>query len=298
MKKLTTLFLVAFSGVMLAQTVPNACLESWSSPPNASPNLWESSNIIVPGSVTASSAPPHGACTPYCAELSAVDSGHGVYFGGGLVTFSISGLHATLYFKNTSTSNPVAFNGWYQLAAVGGDVLEVTGGSKTAYNHNNSFAIAVYGTNTAVWKAFSACFVYDSATADSIVLGASLLSSAYKDTGLHLGTIGYLSDLSFGACAAAGVAEVSNNNVTIEEAYPNPASGICNIIFSLPCSSTVNVAIYDLSGRKVLTPLENATLTDGRYKVPVDVTGLVNGIYEYTLTVNGMPYTQKLVVTK
>src|SRR5271156_2016234 len=109
MKKLTTLFLVAFSSVMLAQ-VPNPCFSTWSATPS-SPMAWQSSNFIVNGSVQ-EAFDIYGSC-PTSAELNSVDTGHGIYagiyYGGGLVTWD----GHTVYFHNAG--NPVALNGWYEF---------------------------------------------------------------------------------------------------------------------------------------------------------------------------------------
>jgi len=289
MKKLTTLFLVAFSSVMLAQ-IPGPCFATWSGGINNSPAGWESSNIIVANSASMSGT-VHGSCVT-SAALNSVLNGSS-YYGGSLVTYD--GTNHSIYFPTGGTQT--ALNGWYQLTSVSGDEFLASIVTKTAHNNANGAGAKIYSTSTAVWKQFSVCIVVDSSTMDSAAIYFNLDNSRGHDT-THNGSLLTIDDLSFGSCIATGIDEVNNNNVILEEAYPNPANGICNIIFSLPCSSTVNVSIYDLSGRKVLTPLENATLSDGRYKVPVDVTNLANGIYEYTLTVNGMPITQKLVVAK
>ena len=60
----------------------------------------------------------------------------------------------------------------------------------------------------------------------------------------------------------------------------------------------VNLQVFDIAGQSVkvlLTDLEQPT---GRYKIPVDVSELNSGIYFYRLNVNGLTYTEKLVVAK
>ncbi len=44
--------------------------------------------------------------------------------------------------------------------------------------------------------------------------------------------------------------------------------------------------------------LNNTNQTPGRYKLPVDVHTLASGVYAYTITVDGVAYTQKLLVAK
>jgi hypothetical protein len=275
MKKLTTLLLTAMSSIMLAQ-IPNPSFETWSS---GDPTGWFTANDILPGYIIQSSNAYAGtsAVKIICQ-----------YNAGG---FLWTGTEGDIYFVNAG--NPGALNGWYILNSVGGDYLEITAGTKAGSSSNGA------GTNklsnsTAVYKQFSVCMNYTSGTADSATIEIQIANSAGTT---NASTYAIVDDLSFGTCTPMGVEDI-NSNVTLEAAYPNPASTTCNIIFSIPSSANVNVSIYDLSGRKILSALENTVLSDGRYKVPVDVTKLANGVYAYTITVDGVPYTQKLVVAK
>lgn len=280
MKILTTLLLTAVSTVMLAQ-IPNADFENWTS---GNPTGWSTLNSIEAGSVTQSSTHYTGASSVSLNSLNFFGS----YVGGIAGTNNILGDE---FFVNAG--NPAALNGWYQLTVSGGDEFQID--VLTKNTSDNGAGTITYTTNTgAVWKQFSDCINYSSGTADSAAIVMSLTNSGAT----HSGSMVLVDDLSFGTCTPTGVAEISNNNVSIEAAYPNPANTSCNIIFSLPGSSTVSIALYDLSGRKVLTALGNTVLSDGRYKVPVDVTKLTNGVYVYTISVDGVPYTQKLVVAK
>jgi len=285
MKTLVTLFLAGISSVMLAQ-IPNNSFENWTS---GNLNGWGTTNSDYAGGVTQSSTAQSGT---YSVQLNNVLVGGTFNFGGQMASVSLSG---DSYFVNAG--NPAALNGWYQLTVSGGDELTITTGTKCGKKVSGAALINYTTTTTAnVWKQFSACLVYDTTcTADSAEIVIGLENSGGQT---HTGSTALIDDLSFGTCTPAGVSEISNNNVSIEAAYPNPANTTCNIIFSLSGSSMVNVALYDLSGRKVLTALDNTVLSDGRYKVPVDVTKLANGIYTYTVIVDGVPYTQKLVVTK
>jgi hypothetical protein len=287
MKKLTTLFLVAISSVMLAQ-IPNPCLGSWTGGVFTTPASWQSSNIIVHGSVSQSGT-VHGSCAN-AAALNSVDTGSGIYYGGSLVTWS----GHTAYFANAG--NPVALNGWYELNSVSGDELTIAVGTKCHSNHINGGGLNSYNVTSGSYKQFSVCITVDSSTVDSVAIYFNLNNSRGHDT-THALSLATIDDLSFGTCGISGV-EPIGNNVTLESVYPNPASTTCNIIFSIPATSSVNAVLYDLSGRKVMNILANTTMTDGRYKIPVDVTKLANGVYAYTITVDGVPYTQKLVVAK
>ena len=282
MKTLTTLFLTALSSIMLAQTIPNADFENWTS---GSPNGWGTTQYA--NGVEQSTTAEHGS---YSVQFNSIDVGGGFYFGGQIASVRLPG---DAYYANAG--NPIALNGWYQLTSVGGDELTIIANTKCGTKVNGAALISYTTSTGTVWKQFSACFFYDTTcTADSIEI---LLGLENGGGNTHSGTSALIDNLSFGSCTPTGVDNI-NSNVTLESAYPNPANDICNIIYSIPASSTVHVALYDLSGRRVLNILDNTNQTPGRYKIPVDVTKLANGVYAYTITVNGVPYTQKLVVAK
>jgi len=287
MKKLTILLFTALSSLMLAQTVPNECFSTWSGGAGNSPISWLTTNAIASGSASESFT-VHGGC-PTSAALNTVVVGSANY-GGSIISLGTN----TIYFKYAGGSNPIAIDGWYELTTSGGDQLVVTVLTKSASSVNGG-ATATYSTGTGVWKKFSACITAIGAV-DSVSIALALTNKRGHDT-TQTGSMATVDSVYFGTCATAGVEPISNN-VTLEPAYPNPANNICSIVFSLPCAATVNVALYDLNGRKVINALDNTTLTDGTYKVPVDVSKLANGIYEYTVTADGVPYTQKLVVAK
>ncbi len=129
-------------------------------------------------------------------------------------------------------------------------------------------------------------------TADSAFIVMGLVDSNTGTT--HSGSYAIVDDLSL---TPAGINEISNN-IALEKAYPNPASNICNIVYSIPSSANVSVSLYDISGRQVQNLLTDTQLPRGRYKIPVDVTGLNSGIYIYRVVVNDEAYSQKLTVAK
>jgi hypothetical protein len=279
MKTLTTLFLTAVSSVMLAQTIPNASFETWSV---GNPAGWYTLNLYETGSVTQSSNAYSGSSA---ASLNSVLVGS-TYVGGFLQSNTLT----DGFFSYPG--NPAALNGWYILNSVGGDMFEVE--VLTKNSADNGAALKNISTSTSVYKQFSACINYSSGTADSAEIVLDLTNTGGAT---HAGSYVIVDDLSFGSCTPTGIEDI-NNTVALEPSYPNPASTICNIIYSIPSSSTVHVALYDLSGRMVMNILDNTNQTPGRYKIPVNVHTLANGVYVYTITVDGVPYTQKLVVAK
>lgn len=287
MKKLTTLFLTIVSSVMLAQTIPNFSFENWSGSPS-NPTGWYTLNAILTGSTTESNM---AWAASHSAQLNSVLA-LGQNYGGVLG----SGTLSDIYFATGLSSNPAALTGWYELAPVSGDELKIIVVTKNGSTVNGGDTSSIKTTTAGAWKEFSICLNYISGTADSAAILFQLSGSDGSDS-THNGSSALIDDLVWGACGTSGVEDISNN-VTLEPSYPNPANDICNIIFSIPGTSLVNADLYDLNGRKIMNLMNNANLSSGRYKIPVDVSKFANGVYFYTITVDGVPYTQKLVVAK
>ena len=277
MKKLTTLFFTLISGALMAQ-IPNPSFETWAA---GSPTGWYA--VPIPGSVSQSSNAHAGTSA---VELNTVNPGFGNVSG-----VVHTGTSTGTYFVNAG--NFTYLSGWYILNVSGADVFLATVGTKCAPNTNNGAGFLQTHSNTAVYKQFTINMSYGNAcTSDSAFIEFSIIDTATGFT--NNGTFAIIDDLQLGP---AGIHEISNN-VTLEKAYPNPANTQCNIIYSIPSDGLVNIALYDISGRKVKTLLENTQQSNGRYKLPVDVSDLNTGIYIYTITVNGQSYAQKLTVSK
>lgn len=76
-------------------------------------------------------------------------------------------------------------------------------------------------------------------------------------------------------------------------AVPNPSGGSSTISFAIPRATEVNLALYDIKGRKLAT-LAEGDYQPGEYKV--SVSDLNSGIYIYNLRAGGFADTKKLVV--
>lgn len=280
MKKITTFLLSVMSTALIAQ-IPNPSFENWTS---GTPNGWYVVTANTAGSVTQSTNAHAGS---YAVQLNTVLQS-GFYFPGELW----SGAGQTGYFYNTS--KPVAVNGWYITNLNGGDELWLGANAKCPNDSVAGSASLFITGNTSVYKQFSLCYVYiKSCAPDSAFISLTL----YNSGGMyHAGTYAIIDDLSFGSCAT-GVPQISKD-VDLEAAYPNPASTTCNIIYSIPSNSTVSITLYDINGKKIEDLLGTTFQSSGRYKLPVDVSNLQNGIYIYRVVVNGASYSQKLTVLK
>lgn len=105
------------------------------------------------------------------------------------------------------------------------------------------------------------------------------------------------------------VQQVTSNSNQVSEAteltlnnYPNPFNPSTSISFNLPENSRVNLAIYDLKGRKV-TELINQEMVQGQHSFKWNGRdkhnrSLASGIYFYTLRTNNSSLTKKMIMQK
>jgi len=80
-------------------------------------------------------------------------------------------------------------------------------------------------------------------------------------------------------------------------AYPNPTAGNATFEYDLTEAAMIQLQIFDYTGRPVQT-LVNATQYPGAQQVNWNTTNLANGIYFYSLSVNGKIATGKISVVK
>jgi N-acetylneuraminic acid mutarotase len=88
----------------------------------------------------------------------------------------------------------------------------------------------------------------------------------------------------------------SPNNATNFQIYPNPFSLKTIISYQLPLTGNVELSVYDLTGRKVTT-LVNEKQQAGRYEIEWNAEGVKPGIYLCKLKLAGVERTVKLVVS-
>jgi len=75
-------------------------------------------------------------------------------------------------------------------------------------------------------------------------------------------------------------------NYDLSQNYPNPSNPVSKIDYQLPEDASVNISVYDLTGRLVKT-LVNSKLDAGYYTAIFDGTNIASGIYIYRINVTG-----------
>ena len=87
------------------------------------------------------------------------------------------------------------------------------------------------------------------------------------------------------------------NRLTLQHPFPNPARRQAKVRFGIPKPATVQVAIYDLLGRRVTT-LVAGRLEAGRHAERMSVSSLAPGMYFIRLEAGGKTQTRKLTVVR
>jgi hypothetical protein len=85
--------------------------------------------------------------------------------------------------------------------------------------------------------------------------------------------------------------------LSLKQNYPNPFNPSTTIRYELPAQSDVEIAVYDLTGRRIVT-LVNGNAESGRHSVEFDASHLASGVYIYRLTTAGQVFTRKLTLIK
>ncbi len=88
-----------------------------------------------------------------------------------------------------------------------------------------------------------------------------------------------------------------NEALTGLDIYPNPAVNQANIVYNLSNEAAVNIKVTDVSGKVILT--ENlGSQVAGQYTKNINTAEMAEGVYFYTLTVDGEQTTKKLIVSR
>ncbi|MBK8550413.1 MAG: VCBS repeat-containing protein [Ignavibacteria bacterium] len=87
------------------------------------------------------------------------------------------------------------------------------------------------------------------------------------------------------------------DNLALYQNYPNPFNPVTKLEFGVTKPGFVSLKIYDALGKEVST-LVNESLNPGIYKFEFDASGLMSGIYFYTLKADGLSETKKMMLIK
>ena len=84
---------------------------------------------------------------------------------------------------------------------------------------------------------------------------------------------------------------------TLDQNYPNPASGLTSIRFALPVNAMITLRILDVTGKIVSTEIDNEAMQAGEQAYELDASKYASGSYIYELTAVA-PNGQTVMLTK
>ena len=76
----------------------------------------------------------------------------------------------------------------------------------------------------------------------------------------------------------------ASSDFTLEQNYPNPASGLTTIRFALPVNAMITLRILDVTGKVVSTEIANESMAVGEQTYMLDASKFASGSYIYELT--------------
>jgi hypothetical protein len=124
-----------------------------------------------------------------------------------------------------------------------------------------------------------------------------------SSTSFVYGTDGYdyIQDIEFwvqlGNVNSAGIQEDKALGIKLFQNVPNPTNGTSVISYELAKGGTATLNITDIAGRSIKS-FDQGMQGAGTYNVTVDSKEFAQGIYFYTLNVDGVTLTNKMIVTK
>jgi serine protease len=93
------------------------------------------------------------------------------------------------------------------------------------------------------------------------------------------------------------ISELLPKKYELMQNYPNPFNPVTKIQFAIPQNDNVNLRVYDVLGREVMT-LVNEKLSAGYYEFSFDGSALSSGLYFYRMTTGSYTNIKRMVLVK
>jgi hypothetical protein len=282
MKRIKTLLVLMLAAHwLMAQTIPNGDMESWSTGMTQTstytyPTGWFTLNPLIAPLVSCAkdSTDVHGG--KYAADLTTLSLLGIQTIPGLMVLGSVNAVTQQVSGGIPFTDRPSNFSGYYKYAPASSTdsalFAIVLTHWNTATNHRDSIGVSLFFAKGTVsqYTAFNAPFLYF--LADNPDTMQVLIASSFDFLKAQPGTQLKIDDLSF--ATASGVTSLSDiYNVSY---YPNPVRDQLNVVFTqYEKASMVNV--YDLTGH-----LLQSVSVQGNI-IPVKVQSLPAGMYFFSV---------------
>ena len=192
-------------------------------------------------------------------------------FGLGFEALQSSGANAGTLTPGTGTQIKNALVGGNQRA----NIVHTLNGGASANTHTFSFTWTAPSTNVGAITFYAA---------------GNATNNNGSDTGDRVYTASQVVNPS-----TVGIEEDELMNAFLS-AYPNPFNTTLNVQFSLKNNAKVQLNVMDLTGKVVAT--ESMNKASGIHNESLDVSGLSNGLYIISITLDGKVLSSQRVVKK
>ncbi len=133
----------------------------------------------------------------------------------------------------------------------------------------------------------------DGDAADEVFYTAGYSRGDPNDLGLDIAVV----DKEY-TISVRNESSLAPDNFYVEQNYPNPFNPSTTIRFGISSESTVNLVVYDLLGREVMTAINGERMSSGVYTVTIDASALASGTYIYKLTAGDYQVSKKMILMK
>ena len=294
MKKLLLLAHIFIGYVAIAQNIPNADFENWTS---GNPDGWQTPNSFTQQygatTVTQESANPHSGNYAVKLETKSI-FGYAVtgLITNGQISVNLSNTPPITILGGTSfTERPNHFKGYFHYTPASGDYCTIVAlllKKNTQTNQFDTVGVAQYINNTSVsgWTLFDAPFAYSMGdTPDTLQIVA--LSS--NPNAAVAGSILWVDHLYLEGGTLGNYSLKLNEAVQI---YPNPANDILNVYFGKPTSGQTSIMIFNATGQRV----KQSIIPTGTQITSLNIYDLRKGIYVVQIQNNNDRFVQKISV--
>lgn len=286
--------------------------------PTITPSSWIRDSIVdgrtgVPFTITINIMNKNANCTALQNAIVDIwhcdkDGNYSEYGGSGMQSTNYTSVHFLRGRQVTNTEGQVNFTsvfpGWYTGRAThihvhiynaAGTSLLIT---QISFPEGTNSAVATVNASTAsgytkgmsgyTYNASDNVFSDDSAGAELATVNGSV------ENGYILTHTIYVNG------PVLSIGEFSKPQYSLEQNYPNPFTEATIIPLNLEYDSDVTISIYDLTGRKVLTPVSDSK-NAGMHNFAINRDGLASGYYIYKMNIknqNGSFEESKKMIVK
>ena len=192
------------------------------------------------------------------------------------------------------TNTPTNTITWTLPSVPQDGTYEIKFGYRCAYDSPKIQFINVNGTQAGevIFEGAASQWLEKSTTVD-LLAGQNTIQLQLSWGWMHLDYMAVPTEIVVGVDDLSG----TPTEYSLHQNYPNPFNPETTIEFVIPKSSFVNLSIYDVLGRKVVT-LINRELNAGNYSIPFKASTLASGVYFYRLETGNFSEIKKMMLLK